>query len=58
MSEDKKHSNEEITQAGAVELDETSLDDASGGNADTIGVKIGPSGYKFDPVGPIGKKVF
>lgn len=47
MTEDSKQSNEEITQAGAVELEETKLDEAAGG----IGVKIGPVSWKLDAAG-------
>ncbi len=61
MTEDKKQS-EEITPAGAVELEETALDETSGGglSADTIAWKLDPAGNKYDPVGnkydPVGFK--
>lgn len=64
MSEDKEQQNEQITQAGAVELDETNLDDASAGSADFVGVKIGPVSWKLDAAGnkfdagEVGKKAF
>ena len=63
MSTDKKPE-DQITEAGAVELDEGQLDQASGGIiavAPAPELKWDPVGSKFDPVGvklnPIGQKV-
>jgi len=43
---------DQITEAGAVELDETQLDDASGGIIAVAPAPIAPPEYKFNP-GPI-----
>ncbi len=50
MTEEKKQS-EEITQAGAVELEENALDEAAGGVLSVGDIKIGASNpaQKFSP---------
>ncbi len=58
MTEDNKQPSV-VTEAGAVELQETSLDEAAGGGAgdavawklDPVGQKVNPVGNKFDPIG-------
>lgn len=59
MAEDKKQN--AITDAGAVELEESKLDQAAGGAGLDVGVKIDPIGVKLDPVGvkldPVGWKL-
>lgn len=60
MTEDKKQS-DEITQAGAVELEENSLDQAAGGIGEELAWKLDPGAKKVDPIGnkydPIGWKL-
>lgn len=72
MTEDKKQTEEQITQAGAVELEENALDEASGGllpavkdapdlkfgiKFDALEQKVTPE-YKFAPGEIVGKKGF
>lgn len=48
MTEDKKQS-DEITPAGAVELEETALDQASGGTGEAVAWKLDPASQKVTP---------
>lgn len=72
MTEDNKQSEEQITRAGAVELEETALDEAAGGllpavaevpehkfgiKFDGIVQKVAPE-MKFAPGEIVGKKAF
>lgn len=49
MSTDKKPE-DQITEAGAVELDETQLDDAAGGVIAITPAPSAPPEYKYNPV--------